>query len=320
MTDTDYTELPRARALLRLDGPGHIMPVEPVTPPDSTAWRVIHFPVMLGVVAIGLFLATIYALKLLSLGIQVFSYVPGGRYLTPLIAATAIGTLYWVFVRIVERRPTIDELGGRGWFGELGAGFCGGLALSAATFGILGLLGAVGVLGFNAPNVMLLPLIVELCTAFILEILLRGLFFRLAERLVGSWLALLLTALILAVALLSGGGEAALPGVSAFVLRAGLTGAALYMLTRRLWAAIGLLAAWRFAQIGLNGVAMSASGPHGLVLSYVAGPDWLTGGNAGTDGSVPGLVLNVVLIVTLLAMAIRRGRIVRPVWRRGRVA
>ncbi len=293
------------------------MPVEPVTPPDSAAWRVIHFPVMLAVIAAGLLFAGAIAIGLVGYAVRSISHVPAARYLVSPVGAMIALAGYVLFVRIVERRPVVEELDSRGWLQELGSAYGGGLLLSLATFAILDLLGGVRILGFNPPEVMLLPFVVQLSTALILELVVCGIGFRLIERLLGSWLTLLLTFGFFGAARLI--GDVATPSaVFTVALQAVLLFAAPYMMTRRLWAAIGLSAGWKFAQIGLYGIASSESGPHGFVLSAVSGPDWLTGGIAGTDASVPALAVNTLVIAVLLILAVRRGRIVRPAWRRGR--
>lgn len=312
-------DLPRARALVRLDGPGHIMPVEPVTPPDSAVWRVIHFPVMLAAVAAGLLFLAASGLGLLGVGLRAAAAVPGVRYLAPALGAAATLLLYYLFVRVVERRTDIEELDSRGWVQELGLGYAGGLALSLTAFAVLGMLGALRIDGYNPARVMLLPFVVQLCTAVILEIIVCGLGFRLIERWLGTWLTLLAAMVFFGVLRLFNDDATAL-AMLAVALEAGLLFAALYIVTRRLWAAIGLSAAWKFAQIGLYGVTDSVTGPRGFVLARVVGPDWLTGGRAGADASVPALVIDALLLGALLTAAVRRGRIVRPVWQRGRVA
>ncbi|WP_294042564.1 type II CAAX endopeptidase family protein [Sphingomonas sp.] len=303
------TNLARSRALVRLDGPGHIMPIEPVTPPDSKVWRVIHFPAMLAVCALGLLGAAVLGIKLLGVGFGYLTYVPGARYLVPLIGATAVILVYFIFVRIIERRRDFEELGTAGWLTEVALGFGGGLAMCLMVFAVQAAAGTVGIVGFNLSRELLAPIVTQVCTAICLELVLRGLFFRLTERLLGSWMALLASAAFF-------GGSALLSGMPtnsalAAGLQSGLLFAALYMVTRRLWAAIGLHAAIGVAQVNLYGTG-------GLIASRVAGPDWLTGGAGGVDASLPGLAITGLLVTALLATAIRRGRIVRPIWRSGR--
>lgn len=305
------TNLARSRALVRLDGPGHIMPIEPVTPPDSKVWRVIHFPVGLAVCALGLLAAAALGIRLLGLGLGSLSYLPGARYLVPLIGAAAVGLVYVVFVRVVERRRDFEELDGAGWWAEAGLAFAAGLALCLSVFAAQAAAGALRIEGVVTPRGMLAPIVTQVCTAICLELVLRGLFFRLTERLLGSWMALLASAALF-------GGGVWLSGLPTNValsaaLQSGLLFAAVYIVTRRLWAAIGLHSGIFVAQVALYSA-------DGFVVSRLAGPDGLTGGAGGADASLPGLAITAVAVAALLVTAVRRGRLVRPIWRSGRGA
>lgn len=305
------TNLARSRALVRLDGPGHILPIEPVTPPNSKVWRVVHFPVVLAVCAVGLLAAAVMGIRLVGLGFGYFTYIPGARYLAPLIGAAAVIVVYLVFVRVVERRRDLEELGAAGWWSEAGLGVGAGLALCLAVFALQAAAGAVRVEGLGLSPDMPAIVVTQVCTAICLELVLRGLFFRLAERLLGSWMALLGSAAAF------GGGVliSAMPASVALAagLQSGLLFAAVFMVTRRLWAPIGLHAAIFVAQWALYGAG-------GVVASRVAGPEWLTGGAGGADASLPGLAITGLVVAALITTAIRRGRIVRPIWRSGRGA
>jgi membrane protease YdiL (CAAX protease family) len=303
--------------MVRLDGPGHIMPVEPVTPPDSKVWKVIHLPMILAIIAATLLFAAALAISPLGGGFRALAQLPGARFFIPPISAAIAIAAYCLFVRVVERRAYIEELGTQGWLKELALGALGGLALSGITFAILLLLGGVRVIGFNPPLVMALPFVVQLSTSVILEITVCALGFRLVERLLGSWLSLLLLVIFFAALRLLSANATPL-AVFAVALEAGLLFAVMYMLTRRLWAAIGMNAAWKFAQIGFYGSAMTSGGQRGFVLSSFEGADWLTGGYAGTDASVPAIAMASLFVIVALTFAVRRGQIVRPVWQRGR--
>lgn len=311
-------DLHRSRALVRLDGPGHIMPVEPVTPPNSAAWKVVHRPSMMTGLGLAVLAVGVIAISALGVAFQMIGYLPGFRYLAPVSGVLAIVALYYLFVRFVERRPALDELGLDGSLVETGVGFFGGLAWALGTFALMIGLGAVHVVEVGSARGMMLPLLGQVCTAIVMEFILCGLAFRLIERFVGTWLTL---AVILAV---FGGGrllgsDATLLPVLAAAIGAGLLFGAAFMVTRRLWASIGLAAAWKIAQVAIYGIAAPGGGMHSILVTYTAGPDWLTGGTAGADASLPMLLCDGVLMAALLIAAKRRGRIVRPVWQRGRV-
>ena len=92
--------------------------------------------------------------------------------------------------------------------------------------------------------------------------------------------------------------------------------AAAYLLTRRLWFAIGIHAAWNFTQSGIFSVPTSGIPMHGLFVAELSGPPWLTGGAFGVEASAVAVALCTAFGLSLLALAARRGRFVVPFWRR----
>lgn len=295
-----------------------MLPTEPNTPPNSRVWRVVHFPLVLLVVAIAMLALS----GLLSGAINVAVAGRGGRLPGAPITGAIEGALfvslvYWLFVRFVERRRRVEELGGRGWFAELGAGWLAGIVLFSVVFAIIYALGGYRILGTNPPGVLLVPFVLSLCTGVVEEIVLRGIFFRLIERLLGSWIALALSALLFGAAHLGNPNATWFAGL-AIALEAGVMLAALYMVTRRLWAAIGLHAAWNFAQGAIYGIAVSGFPATGLLRPETIGSDLLTGGHFGAEASLPSIAVDTAFGVALLVVAVRRGRIVAPMWSRRR--
>lgn len=70
--------------------------------------------------------------------------------------------------------------------------------------------------------------------------------------------------------------------------------------TGSLWWAIGLHAAWDWAQSFLFGVADSGSvSADRLLATHPVGPPWLSGGTTGPEGSI--FVLPVMVVITLIA-------------------
>ncbi len=93
--------------------------------------------------------------------------------------------------------------------------------------------------------------------------------------------------------------------------------AAAYMLTRRLWLSIGFHMAWNYTQSAIfSGIVSGNVAQQGLIKSTMHGPNWLTGGNFGVESSVLALLLCTSTGIVMLVMAVRRGKIVQPVWKR----
>lgn len=286
--------------------------VTPPPAPPSLARRIVAFPLVLMVIAIAFFAAASL------LANQLIDLVPrqSGSPLLLANAAIVIACLtgaYWLFCRFVEREPMV-LLSLQGWWRELTAGAAGGALLFSLVVGIVAASGGFHIAGRGSLATIWGPLSISLISGFAEELLFRGILFRYIERTAGSWAALALTSALF------GGAHLANPNASfvaaaAIALEAGLLLGAVYMLTRRLWAAIGLHAAWNFTQGWVWGLPVSGTQVgDGLVRGQLAGPDWLTGGAFGLEASLPGVAVATAAGVAILIVAVRSGRLVRPLW------
>jgi membrane protease YdiL (CAAX protease family) len=222
---------------------------------------------------------------------------------------------YALYTRWVEKRPA-DELRGPGALKELGAGLAFGAVLFSSVIAVLALLGVYRITGLRSDlSVMVIPLCVSLAAAAIEEILMRGVVFRLLEASLGTWIAMAISAAIFGAGHLANPNASALAAV-AIAIEAGVLLAAAYLLTRRLWFAIGIHAAWNVTQSGIYGLPTSGIPMNGIFVSSVAGPEWLTGGAFGVEASAVAFVLASAAGVVLLVIAGRRGRFIAPFWRR----
>lgn len=212
---------------------------------------------------------------------------------------------YLAYVRVVERR-SVSELSRVGAIKELGAGVAIGAWLVIVIVGALWVLGDYVVVGTNAVMVLLVAFANDASGAVVEEILFRAIVFRISEEALGTWLALLISALLFG--LLHIGEPRAIP----VALAASVLLSCAYMLTRRLWLPIGIHFAWDFTQDGVFGVA---AGAKGLLQAKLAGPSFLSGGEIGIEASILALVVVLIADLYLLMMAGRRGRFVEPPWR-----
>jgi hypothetical protein len=95
----------------------------------------------------------------------------------------------------------------------------------------------------------------------------------------------------------------------------GLLWAAVFILTRNLWATVANHAAWNFT-ILLSGVPLSGIEDWRALApleSRYAGPDWLTGGMFGPESSLLVIATMSVAVVLLLRIASRRGAFLAPI-------
>ena len=150
--------------------------------------------------------------------------------------------------------------------------------------------------------------------AVVEELFLRGVLFRVSEEYLGSWLALVVSAVFFGFLHLANPDASIWAGV-AIALEAGVSLAAIYLLTRTLWVPIGVHLGWNFTE-SILGVPVSGNTPSGVVTTTFTGPVWVTGGAFGMEASVIVVLVWLAVAVVVLVMAVQRGRVVAPGWRR----
>lgn len=229
------------------------------------------------------------------------------------VAVIFVG-LYALFCRFIERRPIV-EFGLPGAMSEIGAGIVIGLLLFSTVVAVIAAFGGYSVVGTHNVSVLLPVLGISIASGFSEEIVFRGWFFRLVEQWLGTWIALILSAALFGALHLANPHATLLAG-SAIALEAGVMLAAIYLITRRLWAAVGVHAAWNFAQGGIYGIPVSGGAMDGLLVPHISGSDLLTGGPFGAEASLPALAVAIVIGSLILVIACRRGGFVAPFWRR----
>ena len=285
-----------------------------VTPAAAPRWkrwlvysplaRIVIFALMLAVLSLATG-ALVHALG--WLGKDAAPFLHGLAQL--LLRAVPALVAYLLLVRMLERRP-VTELAPRRLLPEGALGVAAGLLLFSAVVGLLWLLGSYHVTGTNADAAWLPALLAAGLGAGIgEEIISRGVLFRIAEEGLGTWWALLISALFFG-AMHLGNPGATLWAAAAIAIEAGLLFGMLYHLTRSLPLCMGLHAAWNFAQGTIYGIPVSGATADGWLVSSRSGPAWLSGGAFGAEASVIALGACASCTLGLVAVAVRRGSIV----------
>lgn len=234
--------------------------------------------------------------------------------------ALAAGALlgYDSFVRIVERRPVV-ELWSAGSFREASVGAAIGVALFSAVIGLLFLFGSYSATVAQSTAGVMPALVAAVMAGVTEELLIRAVAFRILETWLGSWLALAASAALFGLMHLPNPQATALSSV-AIALEAGVMLAAAYMLTRRVWLAVGIHVAWNFTQSGLFGVPTSGLEGAGFLEGRLHGPALLSGGAFGPEASIVAVAVCLALGILFLRVAQAKGHVLRPSWRRVRTA
>jgi uncharacterized protein len=233
------------------------------------------------------------------------------------IIALAIAGLavYIAHAYFVERRA-VAELHVPGMGRELGIGLLIGAGLYTACELALMALGIYRIDGLNPPSYLIPAVAMALSSSVFEELLFRGVLFFSVEKWFGSWAALVVSSLVFGLTHLIN-PQATMEGALFIAVEAGILLAAAVMLTRRLWLSIGFHMAWNYTQSAIfSGIVSGNDAAPGLIRSTVKGPDLLTGGEFGVESSILALALCTTTGIVMLVMAVRRGRIVPPIWKR----
>lgn len=241
---------------------------------------------------------------------------PMGELFNSLMLAALAMLAYGAFVRWIEGRPVV-EFGRDRALREWAVGVALGVGAITLTVAVIAALGGYRVTGWNPPSVLVPVLALAIFSGVFEEIIARGLVFRLLEQWLGSWTALALSALLFGFLHLLNPNATVL-AAAAISIEAGVLLGALYMLTRRLWMAIGLHMAWNFTQGGIYGIPVSGLEVQGLLFNTMQGPPLLTGGAFGAEASMPAIVVCTSLGLWVLYRAHRKGRFVAASWHRFR--
>ena len=206
-------------------------------------------------------------------------------------------------VAIERRSPVRLGFGLKNALPRLVQGLLVGVLAMAGLVGLLDLCGAIQLGGFALHGSDMWRYGAEWGAAFLLVGVFEELTFRgyvqqtLARGLTFRWSALILGGLFI-LAHAFNKGESPIGLVMVFV--AGLVLSYSIWRTGTLWWAIGFHAAWDWMQSFTFGVADSGyPAVDALMTSKPAGPDWLSGGTTGPEGSILTLLVLAVVVVVI---------------------
>jgi membrane protease YdiL (CAAX protease family) len=277
---------------------------------------IVNFPLVAMLIAIAAFFAAV------SLAVIAHSFLPPTPYgLKPAADAVITVGLALIAYKLVIRRlgeAPRDDLRSLGAGRNLALGLAMGAVLFSVVVGIAAALGSYRILGCCSAQELASDLfIASVMPGFMEELFFRGILFRWLEEFAGSWVALAVTSALFGLVHILN-PNATWFSSFAIAVEAGILLGGLYMLTRSLWAPIGLHAAWNFTQGFIFDVPVSGHAENGLVTARLSGPELLSGGRFGLEASLIALIVASAAGVCLLVLAVRRGQLIQPRWVRRR--
>jgi membrane protease YdiL (CAAX protease family) len=205
-----------------------------------------------------------------------------------LLAAALCLAGYRFYVRRFEQRDA-SEAALRGAVPDLLRGLGIGAAISVAVVAILAATGVLAFAGSAHWSAALKPLSEQAMVALMEELLFRAVLFRIVEARWGTLTSLLVNVLLFALAHMANEHVTALA-----ILNTGVAGLGLcagWLLTRSLWLPLGMHLAWNYLFDGVLGVPVSGHAARGWLHVQLSGPEWLSGGAYGVEGSLATLLV-----------------------------
>jgi hypothetical protein len=221
-------------------------------------------------------------------------------------------------VKWIERRsPT--ELAIHRALPEVSAGLLTGFGLFSLVMTILWICGVYHPEGVGDYRHLASGFAFALLAGINEELLFRGLLFRLCSKVVGTWLALLLTATLFGVAH-AGNHGATLGSSLAIALEAGILLGAAYAATNRLWVPIGLHIGWNFTEYAVFGMATSGvTAAPGMIRGSLSGSRILTGGEFGPEASIVAVIICLAAALYFIYSILKQRLDEPPVWQKDKL-
>lgn len=276
--------------------------------------KIFNFPVVKILLALLTFMAVVIigqqiAVKLLALTSLDKDY---RNLLKGLFVSFSCIFSYILFFKKYEKR-TITEFSTKGLAKNISIGALIGFVLQSLTILVIYLNGSYSVVNINPVSFILIPFTIMFTVAIIEEILVRGIIFRIVEEKLGSYISLTISAVLFGVFHLTNPHGTLISAIC--ITTAGFLFGAIFMYSRNLWMPIALHFAWNFTQSGIFGAITSGNEKTSSLLeAKIQGPEFITGGEFGPEGSVQAIIFCAAATIILLVLNHKQNKIIKPYW------
>lgn len=275
-----------------------------------TLKKIIHFPVIKIVLGIAICLAVLIGIQNLVTKPLIHYFIdnkPIGDTIVNYISVVVLLVSYFYFFKIVEKRE-IKELSKTNLKTELFGGFLFGFSVLSLVILILYSLGYYTVDGISDFSYLLAPFSFLIIAALIEEVFFRLIIYRIIEKWLGTYLALLIISIIFTVPHLLNDNVTLLSVL--LLLTFGFAHSIMYTYTKRLWLPFAFHLGWNFAQPFYGSNLSGTEGEH-IINSSFDGPILLIGSDFGIEDSILSIILLLIVCILFLRLSIRQNKIVQ---------
>ena len=166
----------------------------------------------------------------------------------------------------------------------------------------------------NPVSFIIIPLTVAFTVAIFEETLIRGILFRIVEEKLGSYFALIISAIIFG-ALHPVNPDSSFISAACVAVECGLLLGAAYIFSRNLWLPVAINFAWNFMQSGIFGaVTLGNEKTNSLLTTQITGPKLITEGAFGPKGTIQAILFCLIATTVFMYFNIKRDKLLKPYW------
>lgn len=252
-----------------------------------------------------------FAVSLLLNPIALDSTLKNG--ITTLVFPIILLITYIQFFQKFEKRK-IKELSGKSFGSNLITGLVIGIVLQTLVMSIIYFNDGIEIIYVNSFKTVLPGLFVSLALAIMQEVIFRGIILRLFEENLGSYIALLISAILFGLIHFFTRDSSLL---LATTIQGGFLIGAAYIYSKNLWLSIAINFSLSFMQTGVFGNSTLQKTLNSSWLNMkIKGSEYITGGSVGIEDSIQATLLCLVLAIVFIILAERKNKIVEPYWSR----
>ena len=220
---------------------------------------------------------------------------------------------YILFFKKYDKRA-VTEFASKGLAKNLFIGVAIGFTLQSLTILVMYLNGNYSITKVNPISYILIPFAIMFTVAIIEEVLVRGIILRIMEEKLGTYISLTFTSILFGILHLANPHGTLISGIC--ITTAGFLLGAAFIYSRNLWFPIALHFAWNFTQSGIYGAITSGNEKtNNLVEARIQGPEFITGGAFGPEGSIQAIVFCALGTIVLLLLCHKNNKIIKPYWK-----
>ena len=231
-----------------------------------------------------------------------------------IIASSFVIFTYIYFYRKYEKRE-IGEFSGKGLLKNTILGVLIGTTLQGLTILVIYFFGDFQLISVNPFSSIITPFAVAFSVAIFEETLLRGIIFRIVEEKLGSYISLLISAIIFGAAHLLNPDSSVISSICIVIV--GFMFGASYIYSRSLWLPIAIHFSWNFVQSGIFGAITSGNEKTSSLFSTkISGAEFITGGAFGPEGTIQATLFWLLVSIVFMVLINKQKKLIRPFWKK----